>query len=143
MTVKVKPLVWGKHPDADEYYSPVFSRYGAEMGCYIVSCDSTGADWLVYINRNMMDEYHPTIEAAKAAAQADYEARILAAIEAPDTPAAVQETAMVPEIAALIEAARNLVCHDGWGTVNYTDNGMWFDAETLRAALRAIAGDRT
>ena len=58
-------------------------------------------------------------------------------------PDAVQEAAMVPEIAALIEAARNLVCHDGWGTVNYTDNGMWLDAETLRAAFIAIAGDRT
>lgn len=61
----------------------------------------------------------------------------------PPAPDAVQEAARVPEIAALIEAAKALVCHDDWGTVNYTDNGMWFDAETLRAALRAIAGDRT
>lgn len=67
---------------------------------------------------------------------------VVAALATP-APDAVQEAARVPEIAALIEAARNLVCHDGWGTVNYTDNGMWLDAETLRAVLRAIAGDRT
>ena len=71
--------------------------------------------------------------------------QMLEAMKALATPApdAVQEAARVPEIAALIEAARNLVCHDGWGTVNYTDNGMWLDAETLRAAFIAIAGDRT
>lgn len=41
-------------------------------------------------------------------------------------------------VARLIEAARNLVGHSDWGTVNYTDGRMWEDGEALRAALTAM-----
>lgn len=51
----------------------------------------------------------------------------------------VQEAAEVPEVKALIEAASAMVLHDGWGTVQYTDNRMWGDAEAVQSALRAIA----
>lgn len=51
----------------------------------------------------------------------------------------VQEAAEVPEVKALIDAASAMVLHDGWGTVQYTDNRMWGDAEAVQSALRAIA----
>lgn len=41
----------------------------------------------------------------------------------------------------LVEAANRLVNNPGWGTVNYTDGGMWADGEALRAALAKIAED--
>ena len=39
----------------------------------------------------------------------------------------------------LIAAADRLVNNPGWGTVSYTDDGMWADGEALRAALAKIA----
>lgn len=71
-------------------------------------------------------------------------ARTALATPAPD---AVQEAARVPEIAALIEAADNLM-------LNYLQDEMcepdlcvddehWAAIHDLNAALRAIAGDRT
>ena len=39
----------------------------------------------------------------------------------------------------LVVAADRLVNNPGWGTVNYTDDGMWADGEALRAALAKIA----
>lgn len=39
----------------------------------------------------------------------------------------------------LIAAADRLVNNPGWGTVSYTDDGMWADGEALRAVLAKIA----
>ena len=89
-TVRVKPLVWRHRTDisylheakgADEWYRNIRE----DDGQYILEGDFTG---------NVAERIFPTLEAAKAAAQADYEARILAALERSD-----------PRVAALVEKA--------------------------------------
>lgn len=40
-----------------------------------------------------------------------------------------------PELLALVEAANRLVCNPEWGTVKYTDDGMWRDGDILKQAL--------
>jgi hypothetical protein len=75
--VKVKPLVWEEWVDAPVR---VLSAQTV-IGRYKVQERANGAGWmLVFPNGNLTNR--DTEEAAKAAAQADYDARILAAIEA-------------------------------------------------------------
>ena len=63
MTVKVKPLVWDECGVSGEY-----NAYKTASG-----------KWRWYLRDiGFLTEIHPTEEAAKAAAQADYESRILA-----------------------------------------------------------------
>ena len=86
--VKVKPLVWGPYPN------PVFA--GSDIAfanvewtvpyCYQVQRDPWAPGYMAFgFPRHGTETWnskgHPTIEAAKAAAQADYDARILAAIQ--------------------------------------------------------------
>jgi hypothetical protein len=75
--VKVTPLVWGDWADV-----PVrVASAQTILGRYKVQERASGAGcMLVFPNGNLTNR--DTIEAAKAAAQADYEARILATIEA-------------------------------------------------------------
>jgi len=79
-TVKVKPLVWVKHPTKDIW------RCDTSSGVYKVFGIGASPSWdfdgftsdgkLVQVS-----QLTATVEAAKAAAQADYEGRILSAIE--------------------------------------------------------------
>ena len=74
MTVKVKPLVWEHHP------AGCLGSTGGIGASYIV--DTRAKDGSAFFVKGI----HPspsfdTLEAAKAAAQADYEARIIAALE--------------------------------------------------------------
>lgn len=85
-SVRVKPLVWKAYDDKRD--GRTHYGYGAFAHWYAVYRMKTGA-WSVFhfINGNRTEVHsedkviYPTIEAAKATAQADYEARILAAIE--------------------------------------------------------------
>jgi hypothetical protein len=80
-SVRVKPLVWGETPNNKMYVAD----HGA--GNYIVIHDFDGWRWLLVNGQEMagaQDHPVPEKEAAKAAAQADYEARILAALEKPE-----------------------------------------------------------
>jgi hypothetical protein len=89
--VRVKALKW------EEEYGYA-GRTETGIGVYCI--EFFPGQGQPYKLHNVFDEksYHPTLEAAKAAAQADYEARILAAL---DTPA--------PAMGELVEALRGLM----------------------------------
>lgn len=86
--IRVKPLVWvlsnwnlipSTHMRAEISFA---TPYGISWGW---------ANGKVHLVGDDIDEWHPTLEAAKAAAQADYEARIRSALET----VSVQEAARV------------------------------------------------
>ena len=95
-TVKVKPLVW-RQVDDDDFEA-------AKYNCHIVS---DGKGWgLAPLGWPCLGDHpYPTLEAAKAAAQADYEASILSAIEVPDLDAHIGAvlTAYMHKAASRIE----------------------------------------
>lgn len=122
--VRVKPLVWevfqSKYEGRQHYGRGVFGHW------YGVSRQKSVAwNCFHFIDGRRVDlGTHPTIDAAKVAAQADYEARILAAIEPQPDP---RDEA----IARLVEALE-------WMCSEYDDGGDGFDARTsARAALAA------
>lgn len=90
VTVGVKPLVW------KETYEKVPKSAWAShtgFGRWFIVIEFLGMNHAVY---RLHEVDYPTLDAAKAAAQADYEQRILAALEpvaAPD-PAAIREAAL-------------------------------------------------
>lgn len=90
---RVKPLEWTK--SGEKHYS---LDYG-----YLLSRGLQG--WSIYYLGNPVATVKQDLEYAKAAAQADYEARILAAIE--PAPVSVREAARV-----LLDAARIEPVHD-------------------------------
>jgi len=91
--VTVKPLVWDKGQHDREFAKTPFCQYSVR--------DFGNKSFWVDIDGSLLRPHHTTIELAKAAAQADYEARILAAIDTqPDPRDAV--------IAQLVEAIENI-----------------------------------
>ena len=90
--VKVKPLVW-------EAVGREFWARDCFGDNYEVK--QSGECWAVSHPRLYSDTGYPSQEVAQSAAQADYEARILAALD-------VQPA---PDVAALVEALRGLIHH--------------------------------
>jgi hypothetical protein len=104
---RVKPLVWGP------YHNPVFAgpdiavarvMFNAPILLYQVQRDPWGPGFMAFAYPEHGSEVwsskgHADLEAAKAAAQADYDARILSALE----PAVQRDAAAIRE-AALREA---------------------------------------
>lgn len=128
--VKVKPLVW--ECDA-RWPSTVWS------GGYQIN-DQDENEWLMTTPQGDSATFE-TIDAAKAAAQADYEARILAtldlsptAVDASQTPDPVIND---PRVKALVEQVRALLdAADGESYAAYNAA-----LEATDAALRAIGGE--
>jgi len=91
--VRVKPLVWEKDASNSWVAGPysIHHRWPHNDGPFIVSA------YFANIGAAHLGSFS-TLEAAKAAAQADYEARILAALE-------VVPLAAYPAVKALVEAA--------------------------------------
>lgn len=89
VSVGVKPLEWVENPDASE---------GGMLGGGVTNSVyyATSDGWSFH--RNMFWRKADTLEAAKAAAQADYDARILAAL----TPAPAVD------VKGLVEAAKEM-----------------------------------
>lgn len=75
--VKVKPLVWGESAFKGS------EQALTSLACYLIN-KGTGFSFTLFGVRGTTYQTFKRIEAAKSAAQADYEARILAAIQ-PDT----------------------------------------------------------
>lgn len=114
----VKPLVWESHP--------MGWIAGAMFGpAYIIDVRIKGR--VMFIKGMNPPPQFDDLEAAKAAAQADYDARILSALDMQPT--------VSPDVAALVKAAEAQIqymdmCHD---------NG---DLErNLRAALARVKGE--
>ena len=151
--VTVKPLEWKLATtvyDPGEAYEAI-----CPVGVYVVAQDEDSPSLFNVEYGVGPDTFHkgqplllnvvPTIEAAKTAAQADYDARILAAIEpAPVTPA---EAVKVPRIIPFHTAAKFGVCiggrWDGWIMIQHPD-GYWVShhkpepVDPSIVALRAI-----
>lgn len=120
----VKPLVWVE-PKADGVFAEriwaseiytIEKRNHAEV--FDLYCTLWDGDNSVRFD---------TLEAAKAAAQADYEARILSALDMQPT--------VSPDVAALVEAAEKLL--DAYSAIVGAGN-PWGD--DLRAALARVKG---
>lgn len=118
--VKVKDLRW-KGPDSSGEHHALNGLWG-----YIIRCGNGNGYWLTEIG-----QYYPTPEAAKAAAQADYEARIRSAIEPAPSP---REKALE----ALFDAVTLMQKHDEKfeGEIPLTTIQKVYAAHT--AAIRAL-----
>jgi len=131
--VKVKPLEWEAADEDEEDYVFAFS----EIGAYSIERLSAGS-WELTAERPSGGEcsWYVTIEAAKAAAQADYESRILSALEPS------------PAFEAMVEALEGLVkcCeeHDAAIASVMGKPPGWKDAylDTARAALASVKGEQ-
>lgn len=136
--VAVKPLEWVEIRPGQYFEARVIG---------ILYSVRLGTDGIVRWQAGHMGTWHeaPTIEASKAAAQADYEARILSALDvtspketvAESKPApTLAEALELPEVKALVEAAQDVIRvwkADGEICVNEQD------LRNLSAALRRIA----
>jgi hypothetical protein len=127
----VKPLFWEHHP------------------CGWVAAPPTGRSYIIDTRRKGKFEVikgltfstpFPTLEAAKAAAQADYEARLLAALDLAKVEALVEAA---EELARRVDhALKDLTNHGGY---TYEDDFMG-EAQALGdlyAALAAMKGGDT
>jgi hypothetical protein len=98
--VTVKPLVWH---DVDTYGGTIWDAVASGV-VYRIVHKSDGKYWLTDPSCGTTA---PTLQAAKAAAQADYEDRILAAIDMqPDHCATAREALMVENIEVVSDACR-------------------------------------
>ncbi len=142
----VKPLVW-----VDRYAKNAWSGY------YIA--DAAGPDqsydWFKWCQSSRgdfdeSDEHFPTEAAAKAAAQADYAARILAALEPVPAPKVMHEDAPAAIISEIGNQIHNLGCemqNDEDVSLRLSDLAirLWDAAKLFAAepdALRAIGEPR-
>lgn len=100
----VKPLVWMDFSDrgakAQAWNEANYMIQRWSVGRWEVNASYPG--YGAPIDR--ICQFHPTLEAAKAAAQADYEARILSALDMQPTISPKQLAAQPDDVAALVEA---------------------------------------
>ena len=141
VAVTVKPLVWvnvptGYGPETYEAYSSTgfYQVFTDEDSCCGAVCAefATNQQQFGTTAARLVARVNGFID-AKAASQADYEARILSALTI--QPA---DPLSDPRVKALVEAARSLLFAHDHG------NGLegWYNVrEKLRAALRAIGGE--
>lgn len=150
--IKIKPLVWHR----DNLKGSYPARFRAEMPCKSGDYTLAGSErenlwqWFrngYFVDRHQLHKPMP-LEAAKAAAQADYEARILAALEpAPHVnetpksehdradvltdPVTLAEALQVPEVQAVVVTLQY--------TLKLCEDGHPVSAKNLaHACLRAI-----
>ena len=85
--VSVKALEWDKHPDAgydpecNEHYGGGQNNLAGVNEYNIFPHPCALGMFVLDVMGNRVEDDFPSVEAAKAAAQADYEARILAALD--------------------------------------------------------------
>jgi hypothetical protein len=124
MTYRIKPLVWVQSRRIDWMWQVT------AWVPYDIRCEG-GIGYLVDYESETIAGPYDSLNEAKAAAQADYESRIRAALEPTDPPAAVLA---LPEIKALVDAVDavdNEYSSQEYGPTMYT-------IENLRSALAAL-----
>ena len=148
--VKVKPLVWVDFHDrgakAHAWNEANYMIQKWSDGRWEISASYPGYSTSIYGT----DRFYPTIEAAKAAAQADYEARILDAIQ-PDPEA--RQAALAAAVIAALHDIDDLVANSkGVSGLHLNGDmapwselmdggayGAWLQSvERLREAIRAL-----
>ena len=124
--VRVKPLVWVTFGKECLRAETVLGRYEVMWGFH------NGQTSLDIPAPRRSHVWHPTLEAAKAAAQADYESRILAAIEPQPDPRDEVIARLVEALDELADLTDDLV------------NGVYtpdsFTSQPARAAIAAVKG---
>lgn len=128
--VKVKALEWTRYEDSDA--SEAWEANTPFSGCYVIKRGLSGYT----LTTPDADEEYDTLEAAKASAQADYEARIRSAIEVAPSPRAqaLEEAGFRKEYAALGRTLNSLA-------LNANDEDMKpAVAELSRRIFRTILG---
>lgn len=135
----VKPLVW--KGDSIRVTAKGMGKYYA---CMRMFHGQKGAGW-----EDDEGDWHPSLEAAKAAAQADYEARILSALTTgkevmpnddgnsnarPATSPCVTAGAVSPDAAALVDAAEKVI-NSYWNSTDGVITGI-YDLETALARVK-------
>lgn len=122
VTVGVKPLVWEKDSLKGSYPTRFRAKMPCKGGDYSVAGSERKNLWQWFRNGYFVDGHQlhepMPLNAAKAAAQADYEARILAALTPTpvadsqpadpvvNDPAAIREAALEAKLAKAVEALR-------------------------------------
>lgn len=139
--IKIKPLVW-KQAGGDIKEGEGFSAWPDLIHTPVTIYRKRDGWWL-----NLDCKTHPTLDAAKAAAQADYEARILSAL-APTDAAHVNETPKSEHDGAdVLTAAQAREAHlrEAAAAVRarYMGDNNREDMEVLRceAAILALIGE--
>ena len=102
--IKIKPLAWSDDPS-----SALDCAWIDNFGLYQITDEA-----VLFVGHDSTGTQYPTIAAAKAAAQADYEDRIIAALDV--QPLTVQDAAPVAEIAAERDAYK-LRGDNHWETI--------------------------
>lgn len=129
----VKPLVWVDFPDrgakARAWNEANYMIQKWSDGRWEITASYPGYATFV----DGVDRFHPTLEAAKAAAQADYEARILSALGMQPT-VSPELLATTNGVAALVEAAEK-VRDSYWHSSDGVITGM-YDLETALARVK-------
>lgn len=122
--LRVKPLIWDE-PDGPE--GRAWLGHGTDMCQFYIRLDADAGTYLLPGDaRGDEDaEEYPTLDDAKAAAQADFEARILSALDSLSPPDGV-----------------GLVRYDLWASsdrlvIDRDDDGEWVRYEDAAAALAA------
>ena len=135
VTPKVKPLVWGEDRDADsEDFGAFVARSPTVHLRYIVR-KVYGGGWKLTGSVPFGQPTIDTLEAAKAAAQQDYEARILAALEpvaAPD-----HDVVEIDLRAAMMEQIEEAASQSPWVPPEYMMNEIISDCCTFLREARA------
>jgi hypothetical protein len=117
--VTVKPLVW------DDFEGRAAKAQAWKRANYLITWWKSRGQFEVvasypgYQGEAIGAGFYPTIEAAKAAAQADYAARILAALD-------VQPAPVDPKVAALVDAAKGVKAIIE-GIQGAMEHGTWRD----------------
>ena len=125
----VKPLVW---LDSQQ------GRYSESRAIGILYSIRLGSDGVTRWQAGHMGPWHEvaSIEAAKAAAQADYEARILSALDTQPTVSPKQLAAQPDDVAALLDAAEKVIS-SYW----YASDGVITGIYDLETALARVKGE--
>lgn len=141
----IKPLAWDSHPDAD--HDPVCNEhYGGgqrnlagqnEYGVYPHPC-AIGC-FVLDVMGNRCDEDFASVESAKAAAQDDYEQRILSSLNLPIITQLSEDASKAAELA--IEACRIIDAAVREGHDNVSDLIMHF-MEAVSPARAALNGGK-
>lgn len=145
--VRVKPLEWEPSVIGKPWHSAK-----SPWGWYYAQWDDETQAWFASLEMGEIEapiildpSDVPTIEEAKAAAQRDYEARILAALEAADhvneTPKSEHDArdVLTPDpVDALVKALERIAADDEGDA----DLNEWGHAAVAQAALAAIRGEK-
>lgn len=134
MNIKVKALEWAEHPSG----KPLWRAHAPSIGWYGASAIISPASWQFDGLDETVTHDVADIDAAKAAAQADYERRILSAIE-PSTDMREAVEALEPFADAADEIERKY----GEDTPDYQYQFPLLEMRQFRrarTALRSLTG---